>query len=590
MQNKDNPQEDLLFRLLDSFITDADSLVAPKLPRAKIVIYEVKPREIKNDKNVLRYEIHKIGTKEIPFLDMGIFSLHAKTLNSYNSLYWLLKLITEYPDQKINLILLNIYSIFHLAKYIEGLPSEDILEKVRMISYLYYSAELLEPFIKETERLLRPAPTPDKWRIVFRRVAQQLSEKIKKKIPVEIDLSSFVSFDINKWLEEIEKTSDIKVPLRIRDFFQGISIEEDSKIHLGEDIYLRKTQPEDFSDRFYEIVDLTFKEKMPEYVKNYIRFTMILNNWEMIRPKYIYLPSSVVEIEKEMSFFDLSKTLLKTRVIPYAFNLYDVIFSRPVHEEIYLKLGEKRYIRLPLLELLSYITGTEEKNTYPFVQYRIIKPAKEYILKKEDINKFQVFIKNTANIPFNLLFNLLLPRTNIQQNYEISIIRILNSLILKNDAVNDETSIINTIVPLIASFEYLFSKPGGYTSSRKLSERIAKLFDLLGIGEPKEIMRMLKSVYNIRSKYLHGKLGQLRYFNIKQKEKSLPRIADLIRYLNVSLIIFLLAIHKGDTQDQLIDLINESMISSKVEIRLRNYLNKLINEHNVKKCLPHYFY
>lgn len=585
MQNADNSGFDPFFKLMDFLINEIETTVIPKLPRAKIIIYETKPREI-TDNQKIYCEIHEIGRKEVPFLDADKFSSHAIKLPSYQLLFILLKIISEYPDWKIKQVLFNIYSHYYRIKFIQNITSTDAIKRLHTFVIFYYIAELLAPYVSKSEKLLGFLPTKDKWEKTLRVVAQKYYEKVKR---LGIKIDSYEPIDLANWEEFLNKsTANIKIPLRVKDFLQGIHLENDEKVYLGDNLYLRAIRAGDFSDRFYEIVDIIDEKEIPKHIKVSGRLTSILNGWELIRSKWMYMPSSVLEMEGAFTFPDLTKGIMRMRMVPYALNLYDIIFSRPIHEEIFLYLENNNYIRLPLFEFLNYVMGVEEKRIYPFPKYQMIKPIKAYTLKKAEKSNFQAFVKKTMDILSDFLFKLLWPIRDIKEIHKISIIRVLNAIFQKNDALIDEIGLLDTIVPLIASFEYLFSKPREHTSSRDLSKRMAKLLNLVGLSVHGGIIDVSRKIYNMRSNYLHGKLLEMKYSAIKG-ENQLPRIDVFIKYLNMSSIIFLLTINKGDTQNWLIDQIDKSMLNSEIEIKLRKYIQELIKKHDLRKQLSHYF-
>ncbi|MBN1322991.1 MAG: hypothetical protein JW986_03195 [Methanotrichaceae archaeon] len=119
------------------------------------------------------------------------------------------------------------------------------------------------------------------------------------------------------------------------------------------------------------------------------------------------------------------------------------------------------------------------------------------------------------------------------------------------------------ILMAIMGLEALFSKDPG-ENTFKLSLRVAKLLNNLGF-ESLKVKRCVTEMYIIRNKIIHGS-------NTRQKDKDKKIFTYIIKYLRISIVIFLLI---GIGKKEMINLLDNSMIDEENNKILKDKLTQI---------------
>lgn len=581
MSKYESPENPLL-SIIDNFVQEVESQVIPALPIMKVIIYKMEPKDLKFEGDIPKYTplIERISEREIPYINSKSFYSFGSKLINYQKLYMFTQVLTNYPASKINQILFNIYSNYYYAKYIEGIENWELLRKLHNYSFFYYAAEALNPYLPNVGLAYFSRSDLEDF---MNKIYKQIKEKLSAAgVKVE-DLPKKLNY-IHHSISDSSATQPV-IAIKIMDFLQGIQLEGNSKIQLDKSTYLRNIQSDDLSFYIYDPIDITYKEEIPEFYKNTNRWRSIFLNWEYHRSKMIYTPSSVMEFEQEVSFYDLVKKILEIRVLIPTLSLYNIGSPRVVCENFYLKLSEDAYVPLQSLEFLGYILGEQDKNIYPFKQYQLVRQRFWYSLKLDEIGIFESFVRDFEAIIHNFLINITFLSKTKPKNKQF-VLSILNALFEKQYVTEDIKDIPYTIARLISSLEVLISKKDERLRSKELIRRVTKLLTLLGVDEHDEISGTIRRAYDIRSHYVHGRL-------ISKNERNLTGLSDLLRkivkYLNILLIIDLLLANEGKNQNWLPELIDKAFTDPKKHGYLKKFLEELTSKKSLRSVLPHYF-
>lgn len=187
----------------------------------------------------------------------------------------------------------------------------------------------------------------------------------------------------------------------------------------------------------------------------------------------------------------------------------------------------------------------------------------EYLLTEDDIPNLKEFwLRMTNSIPKSFFD----PSITKIDHITISYNRYCDAL-LQNGIL--ERRIANSVMGL----EGLFLKPDEMQElSYRLRIRLSKLISLLGCN-PQEVNSTLVDAYRIRSIFVHG--GHLDYNQTRKLELKYKDIKNLLitalNYLRISLILMILV---PKEKDELIDLIDDSLVDRKKEELLMNVIKQ----------------
>jgi len=295
-------------------------------------------------------------------------------------------------------------------------------------------------------------------------------------------------------------------------YLQGIFLEPES-IKINDHLLIRKPQKEDL-----------------EYVRDIF--------FDIPRPQYMYVPSSILEVEMfakdEKECYEYVNRILNSLRL---FKLGSIHSKETIIS--------KRTAIWPMGSSRSW--GHRNYSTFS-----------KYTVKETQVETFINFI-NT--IEQKLSFD------NEKREYRTLYI----SIDRYNAALLEPVDIERKLMTAVMGLESLFTleKERG-ENAFKLGIRVAKLLSFIGFDAIK-VRELTEEAYSYRNKVVHGS-----YISRDKKRRISEILFDILNYLRVSLIIFLLNQNIG--KNKMVDMIDKSMISSNYQERLKALLERSIEE------------
>ena len=144
----------------------------------------------------------------------------------------------------------------------------------------------------------------------------------------------------------------------------------------------------------------------------------------------------------------------------------------------------------------------------------------------------------------------------------ISLDRYNNALL---EAIDVERKLMTAVMGLESLLT--FEKDRG-ENAFKLSIRCAKLLGFIGFDVEK-VRKLIEEAYSYRNKVVHGS-----YISLEVRRKMSEILPEILNYLRVSLIVFILCREIG--KDKIVEMIDKSMISEDAHNDLKELLEKNI--------------
>ncbi len=296
---------------------------------------------------------------------------------------------------------------------------------------------------------------------------------------------------IKDFLEGLRNIS-LYIPIRV--FIDGIWV-KDGRVEISNELTMRKIKSEDFESKSLEVLNNLF-------------------NFSGDYP-YAILEWKYMLKEEKLNSGDLQQKILGDIGIIIKLLLlfrFGSVFSRKCILPTYILSSS---IPLTIVGGFGYsqckanFEGGEMIHSNPRLQ---IKSRHNYILSKKDIPDLNEMISIFRN---TYMKDILLRSSNNFTFINIALNRYQNAFL---NIENYDSQITYAI----SCLEALFLEEGAELI-RKLSQRISLYFKVLGFN-PLSINDLVKKAYNIRSKYSHGDIS-----NVKEKEKLARKILQCAR-------------------------------------------------------------
>jgi len=293
-------------------------------------------------------------------------------------------------------------------------------------------------------------------------------------------------------------------------YLEALFIESDS-IRINDNILIRKVQQKDL-----------------EYTRDIF--------FDQPRPQFVGLPSSILEIDLYAK--DESECQEHVKRIFNALRMFKTVsvFSKET-------ISIKKTIIWPMASARGW-----GQTTYS--------PYKKYTVTHSEEDRFVKFINA---IEQKLYFN------KEEKGYRTLYI----SIERYNSALLETIDIDRKLMTAVMGLESLFTleKDRG-ENAFKLGVRVAKLLGYLNFNSEK-VKDLIEESYKFRNKVVHGT-----YISLENKKRISELFPDILNFLRVSLIIFILYQKIG--KDKIVELVDKSMISNDYSEKLREMLQENI--------------
>ena len=339
--------------------------------------------------------------------------------------------------------------------------------------------------------------------------------KIYEKVNPEIQLSFWLESFIQRLLYErlkgnlttdklIEYTALFQSEMELSPheykythYLQGLFLDGMDLVKINDDITIRKTQKDDLEYTSDIFSDLRSK------------------------PSHL-LPSSIMEVSIVAKDERDCQSYIET--IFNALRLYKL-------SSIY-SIGHIQHTN-------SVIWPMSSHSSFGNTRYSMFKV---YTIKSSEISEFTAFVNTMLD---RLNFN---KEDKKHRSLSISLERFNSSLL---EATPIDRKLMTAVMGLESIFT--FEKDRG-ENAFKLGLRIARLFSHL-TSDAQKIRESIEASYSFRNKVVHGS-----YVSQEDKNKMNELFPDILNYLRVSLVFFLLNQDIG--KDKIVELIDKSLISS----------------------------
>jgi hypothetical protein len=435
-----------------------------------------------------------------------------------------LKMFDEYVAEKSIAPPMRVY-IRHFITDLEisekGCRSQGSSEIIQKPDWAKIVFDFMEERVKPLPEFKQLIHTIAKrYKRNINKLAQGCNEESQSAFWLETFIQKLIYEKLENDLSEdtiIEYASLFKSELELspseyedKHYLEGIFLESES-IRINDDMIIRKTQKEDL-----------------EYTKDIF--------FDTPRPQYMKIPSAILE----------TKVVAKD--------------EREYHEYINRIFNSLRLYKLCSVYSIETIK-TKKTAIWPgglgrSWGHKSYSPFKKATIPESEIDTFVDFI------------NIMEQKLNFDKEDKkyrtlyISLDRYNTALL---EAIDVERKLMTAVMGLESIFT--FEKDRG-ENAFKLSIRCAKLLGFMGFDVEK-VRKLIEEAYSYRNKIVHGS-----YISQEIRRKMNEILSDILNYLRVSLIIFILGQETG--KDEIVEMIDKSMISEDAHNNLKVLLEKNI--------------
>jgi uncharacterized tellurite resistance protein B-like protein len=193
---------------------------------------------------------------------------------------------------------------------------------------------------------------------------------------------------------------------------------------------------------------------------------------------------------------------------------------------------------------------------------RVAIPTEKYSLSAAELDTLRTFIQRVKPIiPQEFL------RGGETTDYMVTSLQRFNDAMLKAEPPESRMTFA------IMSLEALYLKSGEREElEHRLSQRIAKILSILG-HDPMEVYNTLRRSYDIRSKFVHGEPLEK-----ADRQYTAENLSKVLEYNRVS-IVASLQLKEKIAKEQLLNLIDNSLLSPQAETKLNEKIKQFCSVH-----------